>query len=200
MPSGSPPQLPSPPTSSTRPVPPRHRAPFEIRELILRRQESLRGGRRRRRVGDAFFILVSGAVVVRKGDLVLATLKAEATTKLTKEFDHSPKDEEIDSSKTKWYAVGVSCGIVSQVEGELGEVGEGEHLRKVLELQPMRVLGHEGGDDLLQRVVGVVPGLGVESGSGLVGLGSGFGRRSSAEGSSNGRRRISHRTRCGRCR
>eukprot|EP00321_Phaeocystis_globosa_P017767 CAMPEP_0118843108 /NCGR_PEP_ID=MMETSP1162-20130426/81550_1 /TAXON_ID=33656 /ORGANISM="Phaeocystis Sp, Strain CCMP2710" /LENGTH=166 /DNA_ID=CAMNT_0006775201 /DNA_START=194 /DNA_END=692 /DNA_ORIENTATION=- len=46
----------------------------------------------------------------------------------------------------------------SQVEGELGEVGEGEHLREVLELQPLRVLGHEGGDDLLQRVVGVAPG------------------------------------------
>ena len=34
----------------------------------------------------------------------------------------------MDSSKTKWYAVGVSCGIVSQVEGELGEV-EGHRLR-----------------------------------------------------------------------
>ena len=198
MPSGSPPQLPSPPTSSTRLV-----SPPPPSRPSLRSASSSFGGKsvfEEGDAGDAFFILVSGAVVVRKGDLVLATLKAEATTKLTKEFGHSPKDEEIDSYKTKWYAVGVSCGIVSQVEGELGEVGEGEHLRKVLELQPMRVLGHEGGDDLLQRIVGVVPGLGVESGSGLVGLGSGFGRRSSAEGSSNGRRRISHRTRCGRCR
>ena len=48
--------------------------------------------------------------------------------KLTKELDHRPKDGEMDSSKTKWYAVGVSCGIVSQVEGELGEV-EGHRLR-----------------------------------------------------------------------
>ena len=89
LPSGSPPQLLTAAlaanelNSSRIPL---YRAPFEIRELILRRQECLRGGRRRRRV----FILASGAVVacvvvacvvVREGELVLATLKTEATTK-----------------------------------------------------------------------------------------------------------------------
>lgn len=56
---------------------------FEIRELIGGKSVFEEGD-----AGDAFFILVSGAVAVRKGDLVLATLKAEETrTKLTKELD-----------------------------------------------------------------------------------------------------------------
>ena len=33
---------------------------------------------------------------------------------------------------SRWY-----LGSISQVEGELGEVGEREHLREVLELQPL---------------------------------------------------------------
>ena len=77
LPSGSPPQLPSPPTSSTRPVPPPPSRPS------LRSASSSFGGKsvfEEGDAGDAFFILVSRAVVVRKGDLVLATLKAEATT------------------------------------------------------------------------------------------------------------------------
>ena len=60
---------------------------FEIRELIGGKSVFEEGD-----AGDAFFILVSGTVVVRKGEIVLATLKAEegVTTKLTKELDANP--------------------------------------------------------------------------------------------------------------
>ena len=109
---------------------------FEIRELIGGKSVFEEGD-----AGDAFFILVSGTVVVRKGEIVLATLKAEegVTTKLTKELDANPFFGEmaILDAATRSASVHTAepCKLLL-IRADYGEERNGDRFRDFLHLVP----------------------------------------------------------------
>ena len=107
---------------------------FEIREIIGGKSVFEEG-----EAGDAFFILVSGAVSVRKGGLLLATLKAEETTMLTKELDANPFFGEMAILDTAPRMASVHtaepCKLLL-LRADYGEERNGDRFRDFLHLVP----------------------------------------------------------------